>query len=235
MSRTIVLNTRPSEQSSELSGLLRSAGFEVVEAPAIAIVPAWDAHNLEEVRLDLARGAFDWVVLPSQNAARGLELELRDAGDRVVCGDSTATALGLVNARAIDRYSAAAAVAVLQPLARAGQRVLVPRAAEGREELVDGLRDLGLEVAAPVAYRTVPADAARARLLQGDVEVVTLCSPSAASSVASAVSPRMLVLALGQTTAAAARAAGLRVDGVAVRPTMTALVAAIQSALAVRA
>jgi len=39
--RVQVLNTRPREQAAELSRLLSQAGFDVVEAPAIVIVPAW--------------------------------------------------------------------------------------------------------------------------------------------------------------------------------------------------
>jgi uroporphyrinogen-III synthase len=225
----LVLNTRPTGQSSELSALLRKAGFDVMDAPATAIVPAWDASTLDEVRLEFARGDFDWIVLPSQNAGRGLETELRADGGRVVCGTATARALGLDRARTVDRFSAAAALEFLRPLVTVEDRVLVPRAAEGREELVDGLRALGVEVVAPIAYRTIPVPDAADRLRLGHVDVVALCSPSAVRSVAQAVGDDALVVCLGETTAAAARDAALRVAGVAPRPTMAALVDAIEA------
>jgi uroporphyrinogen-III synthase len=230
----VVLNTRPSEQASELSERLRAAGFEAVEAPAIAIVPAWDNATLAQIRVDLRAGAFAWIVLASANAGRGVEHDLQRPGLHVLCGAATAAALGLRPAVALDRFSAVAAVDALRPVVGQGQRILVPRAAEGREELVDGLRALGAEVVAPVVYRTVPSAAAATRLRQRDVDVVTLCSPSAASSVAASVSAATLVVCLGGTTASAARAYGLRVDRVADQPSMAALVLAIETALAAR-
>jgi uroporphyrinogen III methyltransferase/synthase len=221
------LNTRPREQAAELTRLLRSRAFEVVEAPAIAIASAWTAAELQATRGDLGRGAYAWVVLASQNAARGLEDAL--AGSQLLCGSATADALGLAAAISLERFSATAAVEVLRPRVTTGQRVLVPRAAEGRDELIDGLRALGLIVDAPVAYRTVSVDSAAARLGEGGVDVVALCSPSAASSVATALPADVAVVCLGETTAAAARSIGVRVDGVAAATSMPGLVDAIES------
>src|SRR5207253_2924198 len=79
----VVLNTRPREQAAELSGLLEQAGFSAIEAPAIAIMPAWDPVELEAVRRNLQAGAYALVVLASQNGAHGLEAELREV--RVMC------------------------------------------------------------------------------------------------------------------------------------------------------
>jgi uroporphyrinogen-III synthase len=222
-----VLNTRAQEQAAELSRLLAKGGFEPVEAPAIAIVSAWDAAELEAVRRDLRAGLFDWVVLPSQNAARGLETDL--AGARIACGAATAEALDIVAEVAIDRFSAAAALDALRPTLAPGAGVLVPRAAEGRDELLDGLRGLGADVVAPVAYRTVPTAAAANRLRAGGIDVVTVCSPSAIRSLAAAFTPDILLVCLGATTAEEARNHGLRVDGVAARTSMESLVEAIQT------
>jgi uroporphyrinogen-III synthase len=227
-----VLNTRPLEQAAELSRLLSEAGFEVVEAPAIQIVPTWDVAELETVQADLTSGAFDWVVLASQNAGHGLEEQLR--GTSVVCGTSTARALGLTPKIQLDKFSATAALEALRPLVRPGQRVLVPRAAEGRDELLDGLHALGIEISAPVAYNTAFVAASAQRLRDGGVDVVTVCSPSAVRSLAHAVDAGSIVVCLGETTAEAARLAGLRVDAVAQRTTMGALVEAVRVALAAR-
>jgi uroporphyrinogen-III synthase len=225
-----VLNTRPREQAAELSRLLAQAGFDAVEAPAIEIVGAWQPAELESVRQDLSQGAFDWVVLASQNAAHGLEDQLRSV--RVVCGASTAHALGLTPELQLDKFSAAVAREAMLPLVRSGQRVLVPRAAEGRDELIDGLRGIGIEVIAPVAYNTSFVATSAQRLREGGVDVVTVCSPSAVRSLASAVDSESILVCLGETTAQAARLAGLRVDAVAQRTTMVALVEAVRVALA---
>jgi uroporphyrinogen-III synthase len=225
-----VLNTRPREQAAELSRLLSQAGFDVVEAPAIEIVPAWEPAELNSVREDLAKGAFDWVVLASQNAAHGLEDQLR--GANVVCGASTAHALGLTPSLQLDKFSATAALAALRPLLQSGQRVLVPRAAQGRDDLIDGLRSIGIEVTAPIAYNTSFVAASAQRLREGAVDVITVCSPSAVRSLASAVDAGSILVCLGETTAEAARVAGLRIDAVAQRTTMAALVEAVRAALA---
>ena len=227
MSRPLVLNTRAQEQAAELSRLLADAGFEPVEAPAIAIVGAWDAAELEAVRRDLRAGLLDWLVLPSQNAARGLETDL--AAARIVCGAATAEALGIVAEIAIARFSAATALEALRPRLAPGARVLVPRAAEGRDELLDGLRRLGANVVAPVAYRTVPAGAAANRLCEAGIDVVTVCSPSAVRSVAGALAPDIPLVCLGATTAEEARGMNLRVDAVAARTSMESLVEAVQT------
>jgi uroporphyrinogen-III synthase len=225
-----VLNTRPREQAAELSRLLSQAGFDVVEAPAIDIVPAWRPAELDSVREELSKAAFDWVVLASQNAAHGLEDQL--SGASVVCGTSTAHALRLTPRLTLDRFSAAAALAALRPVVRSGQRVLVPRAAEGRDELIDGLLALSVEVTAPIAYNTAFVAASAQRLREGGVDVLTVCSPSAVRSLASAVDAESILVCLGETTAEAARLAGLRVDAVAQRTTMAALVEAVKVALA---
>lgn len=232
MRPSTVLNTRPREQAPELSRLLREAGYTPVEAAAIAIVPAWDPAELKSVRQDLAAGAYEWVVLPSQNAGRELAADLRLT--RVVCGVATAQALGLNATLALQRFSAAAALDALRSRVRAGQRVLVPRAREGRDELLDGLLDFGVGVIAPVAYQTLYVDDAKLRLQAGGIDVVSLCSPSAARAVAAAVRDE-LVVCLGTTTAEAASAAGLRVDGVAEHTSMAALVEAIENLAGARA
>ncbi|HLZ27893.1 MAG TPA: uroporphyrinogen-III synthase [Chloroflexota bacterium] len=233
----LVLNTRPREQAAELSGLLRLAGFNVLEAPAIEPLPAWDPSELAAVRRALAAGAYAWVVLPSQNAGRRLREEL--TGARVVCGAGSARALGLTATLTLDRYSASAALEALRPLVQAGQRILVPRAAESRDELTDGLLALGADVHAPIAYRTLAVDPstlaeARGRLERGEVAVVTACSPSAIQSLLAAFGHALLLttrlICFGATTAASARQAGLRVDGIAARTTIAALVDAVRAA-----
>lgn len=232
MTPSLVVNTRPREQSAELSRLLAAAGFDVLETAAIETLPAWDAAELAGVRRELTAGAYAWVVLPSQNAGRQLTDQLRQA--RVVCGAASARALGLRPALTLDRFSASAAIELLRPVVHAGQRILVPRALESREELIDGLLALGADVHAPVAYRTVPVDPSAlaqdvSRLQRGDV--VTVCSPSAIHSLVAAVGCGRLaatrLVCLGETTARAAGQAGVRVDGVARQTTMASLVEAV--------
>src|SRR5207302_482464 len=129
---------------------------------------------------------------------------------------------------------ATAALEALRNRVAPGHRILVPRAAEGRDELVDGLRALGADVVAPTAYRTIEVDSAALRLRGRDIDVVTLCSPSAVRSVAAAVSEQIVVVCLGQTTADAAHSLGIRVDAVAKATSMNSLVESVQLAMGLR-
>jgi uroporphyrinogen-III synthase len=238
MKRAIVLNTRPRDQAAELSRLLRDAGCEPVEMPATDIVPAWDPVELSRACGGLARRSYSWLVLQSQNAAHALPTDLR--GVNILCGAATARALQIDAAETLQRFSATAAQQMLRPLLRPGERVLVPRAAEGRDELVDGLRALSVQVDAPIAYRTQPVSpAGLAAIRQLRLDAITFCSPSAVRAVVAGVGPESLrepcVVCLGPTTADAARQAGLRVDAIAAQTSMPSLVAAVMSALGVAA
>jgi uroporphyrinogen-III synthase len=233
MTRPVVLNTRPRQQAAELSVLLRAAGCAVLDVPAIELVGAWDGTQLQAVR----NTTYAWLVLSSQNAARflaeGLGGQLPAA--RILCGRATAQALALDAALTLERFSASAALDALRPLLGHHERVLVPRALEGRDELIDGLAGLGIRVDAPVCYRTLARPHAFASL--GHFDVVTLCSPSAVRAVAEGLGQAGLcaprVVCLGSTTAAAAKAAGLRVDAVAAKTSMPSLVAAVKAVVEV--
>jgi uroporphyrinogen-III synthase len=260
MTAPVVLNTRPHGQAEELSQLLRAAGFEPVEAPCVEIVGAWDPVEVARVLAGLRTDAYGWVVFPSSNAARFLVDALAEGGGsaqdvartHILCGPGTAQAVARhrINVeRVLARFSAAIAREILleQPLGSRG--VLVPRAAEGREELVDGLRRRGIRVDDPVVYRTQPAQPHTLRdaadLLRGrKVAAVTLTSPSAARALvdglkAGGADPKNClgaasIVCIGETTAAAVRALGLEVAGVAEETTLESLVHAVSRALSAR-
>jgi uroporphyrinogen-III synthase len=103
-----------------------------------------------------------------------------------------------------------------------GRRVLLPRAAEGRAELLEGLVAAGADVVAATCYRTVAAPASAMAPLadaiaDGRIDAVTFASPSAVKSVVAALGTRAGLLehcvlaAIGPTTAAALEECGLRV------------------------
>ncbi len=121
------------------------------------------------------------------------------------------------------------------PDARAGgRRVLLPLGDLAGPTLPDGLAALGWVPAVVTAYRTVrrelPADVA-ARGRAGGFDAVVVTSGSVAREVARQLGTRAPVVAIGRPSAAAARAAGLRVAAVAERPTDEALAAAVTAVL----
>ena len=132
---------------------------------------------------------------------------------------------GLLALAPAQGVGADALVEMLAPLV-AGKDVLLPRAEGGNPALAAGLERAGARLLTPALYRTVPATtvpAQAARLLRdGHVEAIAFASGSAARGFASlfgaeaaALAGRARVACMGQTCAAEARSAGLRVDAVA--------------------
>lgn len=112
------------------------------------------------------------------------------------------------------------------------RRVLLPQGDLARPTMADGLRDRGWDPHVVTAYRTVShtlspevMDAWRT----GKVDVVVLTSGSVAREVAAQLGADPLVagVAIGEPTAEAAHAVGLRIDAVATRATDDSLAEAV--------
>jgi uroporphyrinogen-III synthase/uroporphyrinogen III methyltransferase/synthase len=251
--RTVVV-TRGKGGEDALSARLRDLGAAVREVPSIAFAPPADAAPLDAALRDL--GAFAWVVFASATAVERTVGRLRDLGlgpaalaarSLAAVGPATAERLArlvrepdLVPAEATGEAMAAA----LAPRVR-GRRVLVPRPAEGRPELVDGLAAAGAAVEAVEAYRTCPAPPEAIRplagwLAAGEVDAVAFASPSAVRAVVAGLGVDaarlggVLVAAIGPTTAQALRDAGLEPGAVPDRHTGADLAEAVASRLARR-
>ena len=248
-----MLVTRPAEAAGELAALLTAAGCEPVVAPTVAIQPVEDVTGLDRALREI--GAYRWVILTSANAAvvfaqRAAALRVdRDALAKTTlvtgrAGAAMLEAVGMKVGRVVSPFSAAAVLKALEAEAVAGQRVLLPRAEGGREELAAGLRGRGAVVEEVSVYRTVPvreSDEVVGALRVG-VAAVTLFSPSAVRGLTAALRSGgisveraldgVLVACLGATTAGEARARGLRVDVVPSDTTAAALAEALVEALA---
>jgi uroporphyrinogen-III synthase/uroporphyrinogen III methyltransferase/synthase len=231
LARRRVAVTRASQGEDALAERLRELGAEVLEFPAIATAPPESWDDLDAALRDLGR--FDWIAFASGAAVEATARRLAELGlpppppgvRLAAVGPATAERLAraLRPADLVPAEARGAALAeALAPHVR-GRRVLVPRAAEGRPELLEGLRAAGAEVRAPSAYRTVAASPESLRPLadlleRGAVDAVAFASPSAVRSVVAALGGRAGLLAraavavIGPTTAEAVRAAGLRVD-----------------------
>jgi uroporphyrinogen-III synthase len=248
--RTVVV-TRGAGTDGALSARLRQLGAEVLEFPAIALADAEDFGPLDAALGALA--GFDWVAFASAHAVeetvRRLDaLGLRRgvlADRRLACvGPATGARLEAL-VRAPDLMPAeatgAALAAALAPHVR-GRSVLVPRAAEARPELGEGLVAAGAALTAPIAYRTLSAApgslaALGALLAEGRVDAVTFASPSAVQGTVTGLgeaAPRLsgtLLAAIGPTTAEALRAAGFTVGAVPAVHTAPALAEAVAARL----
>jgi uroporphyrinogen-III synthase len=248
--RTVVV-TRAAGVRDALSERLRELGAAVRDLPAIELGPPADSGPLDAALRELPR--FDWVVFASAAAVDRVLGRLDELGlpraslaARALAAVGPATAARLeAGVRAPDLVPGEAqGGALAEALARMvkGHRVLLPRPAEGRPEIAAGLTAAGAELVAVEAYRTVPAPAERlaplARWLdRGEVDAVAFASPSAVRAVVAAMAPdasrlaRVLLAAIGPTTAQALEEAGLRAGVVAGRHTGAELAEAIAARL----
>lgn len=251
--RTVVV-TGATAGEDALSARLAELGARVRDLPAIVFGPPEDPAPLDAALRALDR--FDWVVFASATAlertlarlaALGLDAAALARPRLAAVGPTTAGRL----ARAVrppdlvpEQATGAGLAAALGPGAR-GRPVLLPRAAEGRPELLDGLRAAGVHVTAVEAYRTHPAPPELLAPLgewvaAGEVDAVAFASPSAVRAVQRALGARaaalaqVLLAAIGPTTADALRGAGLPVGVVPARHTGRDLAEAVADRLGPR-
>jgi len=241
-----VVVTRARTQASGLAARLRDLGARPVEVPTLRIDPPADSGaGLERAAAELVRGGYDWVVFSSANAVEALLVRLRDArswGDTRIAAIGPGTAAALVGWRLVpdlvpDRSVAEALLEAIPDPPSPGAAVLLPRAAEGRRVLQEGLAAAGWKVDSVEAYRTVNmplSDADRDRVAAADAVCFASASSvaglvGAAGRVDDLVPP--VVVCIGPTTAAAAAAAGLHVTAVAAHHTIESLVEALVTAL----
>lgn len=230
---------------------LRAAGAQPLVVPLIQTVPPLDPTELDDALLALEVGYYAWVAVTSAAAVpvlvdradeTGNTLPDLLAGCRVAAvGGTTARALREAGVRVdlvpVGTSSAAALLAAWPPVGDEPQRVLLPLGDLASPTLAEGLTAHGWLVDVVVTYRTVPGPApepeTRASWAAGDVDAVLLTSGSTARNLLTMLGTPpagTLVCCIGESTAAEARRAGLRVDAVAQDQTPGGLVAALAGA-----
>jgi uroporphyrinogen III methyltransferase/synthase len=224
--RTVVV-TRSGPRARGLVDALQGAGAGTIEVPLTEQTEAADGGAaLRDAAADMAR--YRWVVLTSVNAVHRFMDCLRDAralGSTKVAAVGPATAVALRRAGVepdlvpaehwapglVDAFP----TADLEPGAA---RVLFPGADQAPSTIEDGLAHKGWDVRRVEAYRTVALPPPEPELMDrmAGADAVTF---TASSSVKAFVTLRLpdgrslsvppLVLCIGPTTTASARALGL--------------------------
>ncbi len=189
--RTIVV-TRARAQASDLVERLTDLGADCLEYPTIEVVPPENEAPLDQAIQNLA--AYDWLVFTSVNGVRYFFDRLFALGKDVralhhvrtaVIGPATAALLrrhGLRSDIVPVSYRAESVVEAFADENVAGQRILLPRAAEARPILPTELRRMGAEVDEIATYRTRRVTDRAADLLddleKGRIDMVTFTSSS---------------------------------------------------------
>ncbi len=228
-----VLVTRTRQQASELSCLLAAQGAEAIELPTLEITPVFDANELSAAVAQLRSSAYAWCIFTSANAvsifmrelaARRLDARAFGRTQLAAIGPGTGDALaehGLRPDVVPDRYVAEGLLEALSSRVLRGQRVLLPRAADAREVLVEELGGMGARVDELKLYvSSIPqepdAEGLR-RLRAGEIDIVTFASSSSVRNLVAMLGGdtaplrRVRIAAIGPITAQSVRDAALEV------------------------
>lgn len=238
--------TRELDADSPYATVLAPLGLEVVAMPVTHTAPPRDASALARA---LEVGGLAAIVVASPRAANALIAARASHPGHAL---PEVWAVG----PATQRTLVAAGIPALQPEAAhdgaslahamvgsrdlAGKRVLFPRAEDGRIEAMSILRAASVEIVDVIAYRTVAAEAsdpaiARGRelLVSGHAAVCIVFAPSQASALAAVVGPLGTLTAqfaaIGDTTGAVLREAGVASVAVATTPTPEGVAHAISA------
>jgi len=227
--------TRARAQASELAERLRELGATVVEAPAIRIV------ELPTVVPELS--SYDLLCLTSPNGVRLLFEKLRASGRdaRALAGIRVAV-IGPGTARELERRGIIADVVperfvaegLVEALAEVNVgRVLLARARDARDVLVDALRERGAQTDVLELYETVaePLDAVTREAAMA-ADYVTFTSSSTVSRFIDALDGEQLsvttrLVSIGPITSETLRARGLEPNVEATRHDIEGLVQAL--------
>lgn len=221
----VVVVTRATEQSSELSARLRSLGAEPLELPTIRIEEPSDGGESLKRAVEQTSD-YEWIVFTSVNAVNRFMVNFSDvrklAGCKIaVIGRSTQKALSAwhIDADLVPKEAIAEPLLAEFPDGDGKKKVLLPRAKTARDVLPNGLAEKGWTIDVVEAYQTtavVPAPEILEKVRTADLIVFTSSSTVTnfvdAAGVECAPS---FVTCIGPITAETAENLGLKPDLVA--------------------
>jgi len=160
-----VIVTRPKESQSKMAERLREEGAEVLELPTIETVPVTDRSHVLEAAANMA--SYKWLVFTSPAGVRiffdmmkDADMDIRSIGQVKIAAIGRGTSAGLKERGLFadlmpEIYDGEHLGKALAAVVQKGDRVLIPRAEIGNQELVQILTEAGAVVDDAAAYRTV--------------------------------------------------------------------------------
>ena len=141
--------TRPRELSSGLAAMLREKGAEVIELPAIRLVPV-TGDEIDQAIKSVRMSGYEWIVFTSPSGVRIFMDKLLGRYDIRALAYSRIACIGKGSAKELLKYGIRADMVPsvytgrtlgeeLAVYLRKGDRVLIPRARVGNKELVEEL------------------------------------------------------------------------------------------------
>jgi len=244
---TRVIVTRAPHQAGGVAEHLRRLGATVKLLPLIEVVPPADPRPLRAAATAAVDGRYDWIVLTSANAVTALVGALPSGGG--LSPHCQLAVIGIASERALlaTGYEPSFVsggrrgedlVEELGAVIAPGDSVFLPRAADARRVVENGLVAFGARVNAVSAYdKRLPSDTTgRARMLLTEMPIgwMTFTSPSIVEHLLEVHDPGHMAdlgtvkaASIGPTTTEALRAAGIPPTAEALQPSAEALVDAL--------
>ena len=249
-----ILVTRPEEGASRMGEMLADLGACVRLAPIIEIREPEDWTPVDAAIRALDK--YGWIIFTSPNGPKFLEKRFDDLGvsPGSIPKETSVLAVGPVTVAAVEnflgrapdkvaeKYVAEGVVALFEGQDMAGERVLLPRAKEGRDAIPQALSKMGASVDDVAVYRTTPLGREALRdvwgeLEAGKIDMLTFTSSSALDGFMRAAGEdrakgwmrRARVASIGPATTATARKWDVRPDVEAAESTIPDMARAIVS------
>jgi uroporphyrinogen III methyltransferase / synthase len=227
-----IVITRPEKQADELTALLEKEGAQAINFPTIKVIPPAIWIDLDAALNNLSD--YNWLIFTSANGVKYFferlfvqDKDIRELKGIKICCIGPSTALQVkkmgIKIDLIPEYYVSESI--LQSFAKMnmqGQKVLIPRTADARDILPEGLKKMGAIVDVVTAYVTVNSGEKREKLAQlisdKRIDVITFTSSSTITRFLEimgkdyAIPPPIKIACIGPITAAMARKAGWKVD-----------------------
>lgn len=217
-----IIVTRPKERSGTLCGKLRKAGAEVVEMPTIKTVPIFENAPLEKVFQRLRE--YQYLAFTSPAGVKVFfdmlkvhHIDIRSIGSAkiVAIGKGTQRELeerGIMCDFVPEIYDGEHLGVLLGKTVKAGERILIPRAAEGNQQLIKEIeKRTKAEITDLPIYETVYESA---RFEPERVDMAVFTSASTVKGFAKAINhteiQNILAICIGKQTQAEAEKLGMK-------------------------
>lgn len=187
-----VLVTRPKQLISQMAEKLRREGAEVLELPAIEVVPITPNEQLKSALKVIE--TYQWLVFTSPSGVRiffeqmkQFKMDIRQLGKIkiAVIGEGTKKELGkygLFTDLMPKEYDGESLGLLLAEHCKKGDKILLPRAKKGNQALVDYMEKAGAVIDDIPTYDTVSQAYSwieeRKELEQGDIDYAVFTSAS---------------------------------------------------------
>jgi len=244
---TVIAFTRPERRLKESIALAKAAGFTVMAAPSLEIIPCSD-QEMEQLLRSIAPN--DVVVFTSATSVEecGKSPIFKESVERAYImsiGPGTAKALenfGIATDLMPSVYSSEGIVEHMHGSVK-GKRIILIRSDHGSRVLDQGLRAMGAEVVDFVAYSLKPADPEYLEEILdaasvGKIDVFAFTSPLSAQSFMEAAEKKVIdtvgmfrgkkVAAIGKPTKDMLTSLKIKVDIVPEKATFEEMLLAIK-------